>query len=214
MTSTWSLTRSEAYSEVRSLFRLNCRYSTVRFWPSTNPQRCNSSNRNGIASRGNGAKHPRRYVRPGSCASAANGHATLAPISAMNSRRLIVSPPCRSVSLPSRLAFFRRVQAIARAGDAGGSQRTSPSCRGCGGNGFALSLATVTQRQFRHGCRVASGPGRSMAPIRATQQLQSSVSISSASSRPMPPRPRMDLLRPRPAVAHDAFHDLERNREK
>jgi hypothetical protein len=31
-------------------------------------------------------------MRPGSCASAANGHVTLAPISAMNSRRLIILP--------------------------------------------------------------------------------------------------------------------------
>jgi hypothetical protein len=39
-------------------------------------------------------------MRPGSCAMAVNGHVTLAPKSAINSRRLIVSPVPRPDRLP------------------------------------------------------------------------------------------------------------------
>ena len=86
MASTRALTSSAAYCEIRSGCSPYARYSTARFWPSMKPRRRSSLKKATFigASRVSGSKQPRRYIRPGSCASAANGHAALAPASAMN----------------------------------------------------------------------------------------------------------------------------------
>jgi hypothetical protein len=91
MTSTLALTNSAANSGSDQC-AAHTRQSVVRFCPSMKPNRRSSSNiatKGGV--RGEPDKPPMRYVRPACCASAANGHVTLAPISAMNSRRLMVS---------------------------------------------------------------------------------------------------------------------------
>ena len=66
------------------------RLSNSRFRPITNPARPSSSRKNCVCSV---AKIAMRYCRPDSCAGAACGHnAAAPPISAMNSRRLIIDP--------------------------------------------------------------------------------------------------------------------------
>ena len=50
-------------------------------------------------------RHRSDRSAPASCANEANGHATLAPISAMNSRRLIVSPVPKPDRLPYVITF-------------------------------------------------------------------------------------------------------------